>query len=175
MPFLSPDYYVTDVHAIDLDALRSRGVRGLLLDLDNTILPRDTNEVPEEWRSWTSTLAERGFHVCLVSNNWHERVRIVADDLGFDLVGKAVKPLPFAFWRATRRIGLRVSECAVVGDQLFTDILGGRLVGAVTVLVRPLSTADLPHTLLLRRLEARIMKGAEPEGPCRKTQGADLK
>lgn len=173
MPFLSPDYYVTDVHTVDLDVLRLRGVRGLLLDLDNTILPRDTNEVPDELRSWASALTERSFRVCLVSNNWHERVRIVAGDLGFDLVAKAVKPLPFAFWRAAGLIGLRTRECAVLGDQLFTDILGGKLIGATTVLVRPLSTTDLPHTLLLRRLEARIMKGTEPDRPCRKTRGAD--
>ncbi len=173
MSLISPDYYVVDVHAIDLDALRLRGVRGLLLDLDNTILPRDTNEVPDELRAWAATLAGLGFRICLVSNNWHERVKIVAGDLGFDLVAKAVKPLPFAFWKAMGLLGLRARECAVVGDQLFTDILGGHLIGATTVLVKPLSTTDLPHTLLLRRLEARIMKGAEPDGPCRKTQGAD--
>lgn len=171
MSLLSPDYYVTDVHAIDLDALRLRGVRGLFLDLDNTILPRDTNEVPESLRAWATDLAEHGFRVCLVSNNWHERVRIVAADLGFELVAKAMKPFPFAFWKAATRMGLRARDCAAVGDQLFTDVLGGKLIGAVTVLVSPLSSADLPHTLLLRRLEARIMRGAKPHA--QETRGAD--
>ena len=133
MSLLSPDYYVTDVHAIDLDALRQRGVRGLFLDLDNTILPRDTNEVPEALRAWSKSMTECGFRVCLVSNNWHERVRIVASDLGFELVAKAMKPFPFAFWRAAASMGLRSRDCAAVGDQLFTDVLGGKLVGAVTV------------------------------------------
>lgn len=171
MSFLSPDYYLTDVHAIDLDALRLRGVRGLFLDLDNTILPRDTNEVPGSLRVWATDLAEHGFRVCLVSNNWHERVRIVADNLGFDLVAKAMKPFPFAFWKAAGRMGLHSRECAAVGDQLFTDILGGKLVGAATVLVSPLSSTDLPHTLLLRRLEARIMRGAKPHA--QETRGVD--
>lgn len=165
MPFLSPDQYVADVHQIDLAALRVRGVRGLFLDLDNTILPRDTNEVPPALREWVSELSVLGFRVCLVSNNWHERVRIVAGDLGLDLVAKAMKPFPFAFWHASRLIGVGVRECAVVGDQLFTDILGGKLIGATTVLVQPLSVVDLPHTLLLRRVEARIMKGQEPQAP----------
>jgi len=173
MSLLSPDYYVTDVHAIDLDALRQRGVRGLFLDLDNTILPRDTNEVPSELRVWAAKLAASGFRVCLVSNNWHDRVRVVAADLGFDLVAKAIKPLPFAFFKAAGHMDLRARECAAVGDQLFTDVLGGKLIGAVTVLVRPLSSTDLPHTLLLRRLEARIMRGAQPDGPGLMTQGAD--
>ncbi len=171
MSLLSPDYYVTDVHAIDLDALRQRGVRGLFLDLDNTILPRDTNEVPESLRAWATDLAEHGFRVCLVSNNWHERVRIVAGNLGFELVAKAMKPFPFAFWKAAARMSLRSRVCAAVGDQFFTYVLGGKIVGAATVLVCPLSSTDLPHTLLLRRLEARIMQGAKPERP--PTRGAD--
>lgn len=173
MSLLAPDRYLTDVHAIDLAALRERGVRALLLDLDNTILPRDTNEVPPELSAWAGELAEAGFKVCLVSNNWHERVKTVASELGFDLVPKAIKPLPFAFWIAMRRLGVRARQCAVIGDQLFTDVLGGKIVGATTIMVLPLSATDLPHTLLLRRLEARIMKGAQAEGPTRTTRGVD--
>jgi uncharacterized protein len=159
---LAPDLYYSSVHAIDLDALSADGIRVLLLDLDNTLLPRDTNVVPEELKAWAAGLKERGFRVCLVSNNWHERVRDVAGELGFDLVDKAVKPLPFAFLRALARAHARRREAAVIGDQLFTDILGGRLLGMRTVLVSPLSETDLPHTLMLRRIEALVLKGATP-------------
>jgi HAD superfamily phosphatase (TIGR01668 family) len=159
---LSPDLYYTSVHAIDLDALRADGVRALLLDLDNTLLPRDTNVVPDDLKAWASELADRGFRACLVSNNWHERVQRVADELGFDLVDKAIKPLPFAFRRALARLGVRPEEAAVVGDQLFTDILGGSLLGLRTLLVQPLSASDLPHTLLLRVFEARVLRGRTP-------------
>jgi len=92
-----------------------------------------------------------------VSNNWHERVRHVAAELGFDLVDHAIKPLPFAFLRALRMEKATAKEAAVVGDQLFTDILGGNMLGMRTVLVAPLSQTDLPHTLLLRRLEALVL------------------
>jgi HAD superfamily phosphatase (TIGR01668 family) len=160
---LAPDLYVSSVHAIDLDDLKARGIRVLLLDLDNTLLPRDTNVVPHALRAWAAGLRTRGFAVCLVSNNFHDRVRIVAAELGFDLVDHAVKPLPFAFLRALKRAGARRSEAAVVGDQLFTDILGGRLLGMRTVLVSPLSETDLPHTLMLRRLEALVLKGRAPQ------------
>jgi len=160
---LMPDLYYSSVHAIDLDALRRDGVRVLLLDLDNTLLPRDTNVVPDELKAWAATLKVRGFRACLVSNNWHERVHHVASELGFDLVDKAVKPLPFAFLRALRITGGRAQETAVIGDQLFTDILGGKLMGMRTVLVAPLSATDLPHTLLLRRLEALVLKGRTPQ------------
>jgi predicted HAD superfamily phosphohydrolase YqeG len=83
MALLSPDLYLTDVHAIDLDALRADGIDTLLVDLDNTLLPRDTNEIPDDLKTWALGLRSRGFLVCLVSNNWHERVKRVADELEF--------------------------------------------------------------------------------------------
>lgn len=159
---LSPDYYLTSVHGIDLEELGSLGVDTLLVDLDNTLLPRDTNEVPQDLRAWAARLDQRGFKVCLVSNNWHERVNTVAGELGFELVAKAVKPLPFAFLRALKKIGSRRANSAVVGDQLFTDVLGGKLLGMKTVMVVPLSESDLPHTLILRRLEKVLLAGRAP-------------
>ncbi len=162
MSLLNPDLYYSSVHAVDLGALARSGVRALLLDLDNTLLPRDTNTVPEELKEWAAGLRESGFSVCLVSNNWHERVHHVASELGFDLVDKAVKPLPFAFLAALRLEGATAREAAVIGDQLFTDILGGNMLGMRTVLVAPLSATDLPHTLLLRRLEALVLRGRVP-------------
>lgn len=158
MHALRPYRHYRDVAAIDLDALATAGVRGLLVDLDNTLLPRDTGVMPRFVTSWVGQARER-FAICLVSNNWHEPVHVVARELGLPLVARAVKPLPFALWAGMRRIGVRPRECAIIGDQLFTDVLGGNLVGARTVLVDPLSSADLAHTLLLRKLEARIMRG----------------
>lgn len=159
---LSPDYYLTSVHGLDLDELAGRGIDTLLVDLDNTLLPRDTNVVPDELRAWAADLSRRGFKVCLVSNNWHQRVSTVAAELGFDLVDKAVKPLPFAFLRALKKVGSTRRRAAVVGDQLFTDVLGGKLLGMTTVMVAPLSETDLPHTLLLRRLERVALAGRKP-------------
>ncbi|MFA5843370.1 MAG: YqeG family HAD IIIA-type phosphatase [Coriobacteriia bacterium] len=163
MKLLSPDLYYASVHAIDLDVLAAAGVSALLVDLDNTLLPRDTNIVSDDAKAWAAAVAERGFRLCLVSNNWHDRVKTVADGLGCALVDKALKPLPFAFRKALRILGARPNEAAVIGDQLFTDILGGSLVGvARTVLVMPLSRSDLPHTLALRLMEGRILADRQP-------------
>ena len=107
-------------------------------------------------------LARREIKVCLVSNNWHRRVSGVAEELGFSLVSKALKPLPFAFRRGMRLMGVKPSETATIGDQVFTDVLGGNLAGTLTVLVDPLSHTDLPHTLLLRRIEAKVMADRVP-------------
>jgi HAD superfamily phosphatase (TIGR01668 family) len=160
---LSPDLYLSNVLDIDLGALGAQGVDTLLMDLDNTLLPRDSSVIPDDIVAWAASLPERGFRVCLVSNNWHERVHEVAEELGFQLVAKAVKPLPFAFWRALKVMGVRRRQCAVVGDQMFTDVLGGKLLGIKTIMVLPLSQSDLPHTLLLRRVERIVLRGRQPQ------------
>lgn len=159
---LRPDDYLTDVRALDFDALAAAGVRALLVDIDNTLLPRGADAVPPEYAGWLDAAAAAGFGVCFVSNSWRGLVRQRAVELGYPLVARALKPLPFGFIAGARRLGVRARECAVVGDQIFTDVLGGTLAGARTVLVLPLSQVDLPHTLLLRRVERLIMAGRTP-------------
>jgi len=158
----SPDYYYSSIGAVDLQALAARGVTSLLVDLDNTLLPRDTSVFPREALEFVASVRTAGMTVCLVSNNWHERVHTAATEIGFELVPRAVKPLPFAFLAGLRRLGATREQTAVIGDQLFTDILGGAALGMTTVLVCPLSSTDLPHTLLLRRLEALVLKDRVP-------------
>jgi HAD superfamily phosphatase (TIGR01668 family) len=159
---LQPDLYYDSIASVDLDALASRGVIALLVDLDNTLLPRDTSEFPPSSLAFAARVRDAGMTACLVSNNWHERVHSAACELGFDLVPRALKPLPFAFLAGLRRLGATRSQTAVIGDQVFTDIVGGNALGMLTVLVRPLSSSDLPHTLLLRTLEARVLGGRTP-------------
>ena len=78
-------------------------------------------------------------------------------------MAKAVKPLPFAFLRALKLVASTRRRSAIVGDQLFTDVLGGKLLGIMTIMVLPLSASDLPHTLLLRRVERVLLAGRQPE------------
>ncbi|MGV8082419.1 MAG: YqeG family HAD IIIA-type phosphatase [Coriobacteriia bacterium] len=160
---LAPDFYYRSVRDIDLDELKRRGIETLLVDLDNTLLPRDTNVVPSEIREWAAEVERKGFRICLISNNWHERVFSVAQSLGCELVSKAIKPLPPAFLLGLRRTGSKRRHAAVVGDQLFTDMLGGKLLGMTTVMVLPLSKTDLPHTLFLRKIERRVLQGRQPQ------------
>ncbi|NTW29075.1 MAG: YqeG family HAD IIIA-type phosphatase [Coriobacteriia bacterium] len=159
---LSPDHYLRAVSDIDLDALAAQGIDTLLIDLDNTLLPRDTSRISDEAFAWAAEIKSRGFRACLVSNNWHDRVFNAADSLGFELVSKAIKPLPFAFLIALKKTGSSRRRAAVIGDQLFTDILGGKMLGMKTIMVLPLSPSDLAHTLLLRRLERVVLAGRQP-------------
>lgn len=160
---LQPDLYYRSVADIDLDVLARAGITALLVDLDNTLVPRNTLDAAPETRAWIAAALESGFGVCIVSNNWHERVLGAEDVLGIPVVGRSTKPLPGGFRRGLRILKADASQAAVVGDQIFTDVLGGRLVGAMTVLVQPLSGgSDLPHTRVLRALERRVLKGREP-------------
>lgn len=162
MRVLTPDLYYSHVTAIDLGELASRGVRHLLLDLDNTLLPRDSSDITPAVRGWLDGLAGHDLTACLVSNNWHAHVMDVADELHLPIVAKALKPFPGAFRRGLRVLGATADTTAVIGDQVFTDVLGGNLSKMTTVLVTPLSASDLPHTLVLRRLERHVLAGRNP-------------
>lgn len=162
MPLLMPDLYLATVHALDLAALRESGIRAILLDVDNTIMPQGSSECPMLTCEWVERLAEAGFGVAFVSNNWHGTIHERVARFGYAVIPKAMKPLGRGFRAAARALGVQPQECAVVGDQIFTDILGGNLFGATTVLVQPLSNVDLPHTVVLRRIERLIMSGRVP-------------
>ena len=158
-----PQHYINSVLDINPSTLKRMGIDTLLLDLDNTLLPRDEDDVPDNLHAWASTMHEEGFKICLLSNNWHERVERVASELGFELVSKAVKPLPFAYLTALKRVGSKARTTAMIGDQYFTDVLGGTFMGMTTIMVLPLSSHDLPHTLFLRHIEKFFMGDREPE------------
>lgn len=164
MPFLTPDRYLTRVTAIDPVAdLANKGIRFVLLDLDNTLLPRDTHQVPDDIRAWLDAVREAGVTACILSNNWHQGAHEWAQRLGLPIVAHAIKPLPFAYFLALRKIGARRRETLCIGDQMITDVWGGHFLGMPVFMVLPLVATDLKHTLMLRHVEKVIMRGMEPE------------
>jgi len=161
MSLLQPDYYYSSLFAVDLAMLSERGIRGVVIDLDNTILPRDTNELEQRAYDWVAEARSR-FEVMIVSNNTHSYPKEIAAQLGLPIMTHALKPMPRAFRAAMRQLGTTRRTTAVIGDQLFTDVFGGNLAGATTVLVDPLVESDLPHTLALRKLTAPIIRHRRP-------------
>ena len=165
MTFLEPDRYFARISRIDIDRdLLAQGYRNVLLDVDNTILTRDTHEVPRDVGFWLAKARDAGISFCLVSNNWHEGVYQLANRLSLPIVAKAVKPLPPAFLMALRKLGAKRSQTVVIGDQLVTDVMGAHLLGMKAYLLAPLVEQDLPHTLLLRNFERAVMGERQPEG-----------
>ena len=157
--------YVASLPLLDVDELVADGVRLVLLDRDNTCVPRDAAEPPAEVMAWLGRAREVGLKLCLVSNNFHSsQVRGSAEHMGVDVVDHAMKPLPFALVRAMRLMGSMPGETVMIGDQVFTDVVAGNLAGVRTVLVRPQSRKDLWYTHVFRIFERIVLRGVTFDG-----------
>ena len=154
MRFCRPDYQFSRASEITPEFLEREGYKGLLLDLDNTLLPHGgEGRVPEDLRSWVAELLARGYRLALVTNATPERVARAAEELEVPALAMAAKPLPRGFRWGLGVLGLDRGKVLVVGDQVFTDVLGGKIMGLATALVEPLAPGGLPHTRCLRRVE----------------------
>lgn len=154
---LGPDRFAPRLHDISLEELAALGIRGLIVDLDNTLLGFRETELAAEHLAWVEEAHERGFAMVMVSNNFSDRVCGIAKLLRIECIPNALKPLPFGFWRALRRLKLPHKQVAVVGDQLFTDVLGAKLSGNLyTILTEPIEAKDFAITMMFRFLE-RLM------------------
>ena len=157
--------YVASLPQLSVEELVAEGVRLVLLDRDNTCVPRDADLPPAEVMAWLDRAREAGLRLCLVSNNFHSsQVLASAEEMGVDAVDHAMKPLPFALVRAMRLMGAVPGETVMVGDQVFTDVTAGNLAGVRTVLVRPQSRRDLWYTHVFRVFERLALRGVTFEG-----------
>ena len=119
MRIFSPKRYVASVDRIDLDTLWADGKRAILLDRDNTLVPRDTEQVPTAVSAWLDAARAKGFKLCMVSNNWHrDQVMSSARELGLEAISHAMKPAPFALKAGLKRLGATADEAVLIGDQL---------------------------------------------------------
>ena len=157
MAFPRPWRCVSTVDRIDVDALVRAGVRCVLIDRDNTCVPRDDTVAPPEIIDWLERVRAAGIKTCCVSNNFHSaQVERSARELGCEVVHHAMKPAPIALFVAMKRMGVTPAETVMVGDQLFTDVAAGNLAGVRTILVRPQSKKDLWYTLIFREIERAL-------------------
>lgn len=157
--------YVASLPLVDVKGLVADGVKLVLLDRDNTCVPRDASEPPAEVMAWLDRAREAGLTVCLVSNNFHSsQVGATARLMGCEVVDHAMKPAPFALWRALRLHAAMPGEAVMIGDQVFTDVVAGNLARVRTVLVRPQSRSDLWYTHVFRLFERLALRGVAFEG-----------
>lgn len=159
---LRPDGHATALVAVAAERLWDAGLRGIVLDLDNTCCPYHRPELADGVADWVREALGRGFRIVLVSNNFSERVAAVGAQLGVPIVPNALKPLPFGFLRALRLLGTPRRATVVIGDQVFTDVLGGKLLGLKTVLTEPIVAHDFPLTRVLRLAERLVYKRTPP-------------
>lgn len=150
---LCPNLIIKSLYDIEAHTLKQQGIKGIIFDLDNTIIPWDSPTMSPEIIDWLQELLAQGFKLCLVSNNMGKRVRNIGGTLGIPFVSRAYKPAKSGFRQAMATMELTDRQVAVVGDQLFTDILGGNRLGLYTIWVTPLSAKEFIGTRITRRLE----------------------
>lgn len=155
--WLAPTSYVDSIYDIDVEGLVARGIRGVILDLDNTLVPWGGSQVAPELLTWVERARSAGLRLCIVTNNRGPRVARLAGALGVPAVTSAQKPRRAALRRALAVMGVGPEETALVGDQVFTDILGGNRLALYTILVRPQSPREFFLTRVVRVLERIIL------------------
>ncbi|MCS1350401.1 YqeG family HAD IIIA-type phosphatase [Mechercharimyces sp. CAU 1602] len=159
-----PDLFAPSIYRIDYRALWQRGIRGLIFDLDNTLVETTRPDATPELLEWLHQLQEMGFHVVIVSNNNRTRVSQFAIPLQIPYIHRARKPLAPAFRQAMREMQTEREETAVVGDQLLTDVLGGNRLHLYTILVAPISEQDAFFTRFNRQMERHIFRWMHRRG-----------
>jgi putative phosphatase len=157
LDYLTPDAIVAGVSELGADRLGAWGTRGIALDLDNTIVPWYSGVLHPGVKEWSRMVQGLGIRMCLLTNNYGQHTRAVANELGVPVVGGALKPLPGAFTRCLHELGTDAAHGLSVGDQLFTDVLGAKLVGMRAVYVRRIAEREFPTTWLLRQLERPVL------------------
>ncbi len=141
---------------ISFDEWYKKGYRGIIFDIDNTLVPHDapaTNQV----KDFFEKLRAMGFDTCLTSNNKEPRVKPFAEAVGSKYIFKAGKPSKRGYQQAMERMGTDQTNTMFVGDQLFTDVYGANRTGIPTILVKPIHPKEEIQIVLKRYLEKVVL------------------
>lgn len=153
-----PDMYQKSIYFIDYDKLKENGIKCLLFDLDNTCVPFKDKRANKKLKDLFDNLGEMGFKVVIFSNASRNRLLPFKNYLNVDCASNCRKPFKKKFNKVIKMFKYDLSDVAIIGDQLFTDILGGNRIGIMTILVNPMSLDDMFFTKMFRFLERIIYK-----------------
>ena len=158
-----PTKYIESILHIDPKELKINGIEGIILDLDNTIIDKSGEEIPD-FEKWKNSIIENGIKIILVTNNFlKKRIEKITKKYNLEYVSFARKPNTKGLIKAQKLMGIENPiKVAVIGDQVFTDVRGGNKAGMKTILVKPLSEKkDYMVTKILRNNEKKILKKYE--------------
>lgn len=136
---LLPNHILDALPEITVEMLYAKGIRLLMLDFDNTIVPYTTNAPTPEIDAWLANMQSSDIHICVVSNSKHDRVPAFCRERGMDCVTHAKKPFAKGIRRCMEKYNLSPAQCALAGDQIFTDTLGANCAGVTSILVTPIN------------------------------------
>lgn len=153
---LTPDYLVEKIEDIKISFFHERGIKGLIIDLDNTITFYNSREITEDVKNWITQVVESGIKVVILSNNKAPRIEETIKDFSVDYVERAKKPLKRGFIKAVKKLNMSEESVMMIGDQIFTDTLGAKRVGLEIILVNPLPGREYWFTYVSRFFERRF-------------------
>jgi hypothetical protein len=154
--FLYPGEYVESTYRIDFRKLYQEGYRGIIFDIDNTLVPHGA-PADERAISLFGKLKALGYSCVLLSNNQEPRVKMFNDAVHVQYIYKAGKPKPSGYRRAMAMMGTDTTNTIFVGDQIFTDVCGANLAGIRTVLVKPIHPKEEIQIVFKRLLEKPVL------------------
>lgn len=158
---LQPDLFVKSIFTMDVDWLIERGIKGVLLDIDNTLITHQQKIPDEKVIKLIAFFKKNGIQTAIVSNATKRRVDVFNEKLGLYARYRAFKPSNKGFLKAMTKLKLIPEETAVIGDQLFTDVRGGNRLGLTTILVEPLDVNE-PITVRLKRILEKVFVKQKP-------------
>ena len=151
-----PKEYFNKIEEITIKYLQKRKIKALILDMDNTLI-NHKKEMPTRIEKWAKELKEQGIKLIIVSNsNRKEKLKNISEKLGIEYVIFAKKPLKSGLMRAKKILNENVENIAVVGDQIFTDVIGGNRCKMYTILVDEIEEKDFWYTAWKRPIERKI-------------------
>lgn len=142
-----PNFMVDTVYDVDMEFLRKNNIKGIIYDVDNTLVGFKIKVPDDKLMKHLFSLKEQGIKLFIISNNNKERVEKFNQKLQLSYISRGMKPLKFAFKKAAKLMDLKPQEIMVVGDQIFTDVWGGNRSSMVSVMVSPI---DLKETILFK-------------------------
>ena len=155
---LKPKVYLESLTNIDLKKLKNKmKIKGIVIDLDNTTVAWGEDDIDGSIKQWINEAKKMNISICLVSNTLSGRVKKFAEIFNIPYLSNSFKPFHLSFKKATKILKTEYSETIVIGDQIFTDILGGNRLNMYTVLVAPLGKRDSIGTFIQRSLEKLIL------------------
>lgn len=158
MEYYVPDIYKKSIHVIDYNKLKNNGIKCLLFDLDNTIVPYNEKVPPKKVIDLFKKLKDLGFKIIIFSNSGKRRLKKFKEVLEVDCCPRARKPSTKKYIKIMTELSFNESEIAIIGDQIMTDVLGGNRVGITTILTNPISKKDMIFTKFNRFREKRVIK-----------------
>ncbi|HHY35513.1 MAG TPA: YqeG family HAD IIIA-type phosphatase [Firmicutes bacterium] len=167
MRLLTPSCRVKSIYDIDLQWLKARSIQGIISDLDNTLVPWRDYSVARELKDWFRQLHDEGFRTVILTNaRPAPTVEKLASELETGLVVGARKPIIRYFRYALELLGTQPHSTCVIGDQIFTDVLGGNLVGCHTILVDRIGNREFVGTRFMRLLEKLVLARLGERSSC---------